>query len=139
MHPMEAVRDDGRVRVLMEEIVFGTTGFSISARIRLTPADVPLPGDALYTTLTWMGFDRVFDDRGNHYLLQGFRLVGMAEQRLQMSFHPAVASDALRLTFISNPAMVEVSGVGLAEGPGELPELDIGEIAWEVAVPSRSR
>lgn len=90
--------------------------------------------------LTWFGFERVVDDRGYAYLprvqeLSASAFLRWSRERLCMSFYPALAPTATRLTFLARPLIVEVSGVRVTDRPLELPELNLGDLRWDVDIP----
>ncbi len=138
LRPRVVIRDDNRVRVSVDRVILSSHGFLVDLNVWLSAESEVQASDTLYRDLVWLGFDRVSDNRGYHYLLQDFESDGVSYQRLRMTFYPAVAQDATELSFASMPAMVLVSTLRIPEGPVRQPELNIGDIVWRMRVPGRA-
>lgn len=130
------------VRLTIEEIAFGETGFSLTLRARFARHLASPRPEGDRRMLTWLGFERVSDDQGYAYLpqideLSSTLLLWGSEERLRMSFFPAVAPAAQTLTFLAAPVMLEVQAIRPSERHRDLPPLALGDLSWRVAVPAR--
>lgn len=132
--PGQVIRRDGIVQVSVEEVAFGSSGFSVLVRSRLSKQAL-LGAEDSPIQLAWTGFDYAADDIGNRYVLQGFYSTGLEEQRMAMAFFPALSLNAREVTVASRPAIVQLIGIRSGLSSLDLPYLDIGDIIWRASVP----
>lgn len=133
----DALRTPAGIHIVIEELAFGASGFAISANLRLAARGVAQPR----LMLAWLGFDRVVDNRGHHYLLQHYEMgvhtqMWWLKERLRMAFYPALSADATTLIFSSRPAVLQVMAVNQPiRRPQPLPDQHIGDLTWQAKVP----
>lgn len=135
--PIALARDDDQVWVLIENVTFYASGFTLTMRYRLSPpmlAGSP-DGPDSGAKLTWLGFTRARDDKGNTYLRYGLQSRGDREKRQTLRFYPAVVSEATELTFEATPAIVYAYSRHPSRGLSTMPHLEIGNISWRVTIP----
>lgn len=144
LYRSQALRGPHGVRVTVEELAFGRSGFRFSADIRLSERGMALTPEAKRDEVIflWQGFDRVVDDLGNHYLVQhrvlnaGTGFLCWQQEKLHMAFYPAVAPSTGKLTFVASPMTFAVIHHVLREGRVRLlPDHNAGDLTWHVTVP----
>lgn len=139
--PRQGVPLSGGLRVGIDELTLGQAGFSLTTRIRFAwKQSLPDGGRRLPS---WVGFDRVVDDRGHHYLLQvadrqaGTHLWWYLEC-LRMACYPAVSADATVLTFSALPATLTSLHTRPSMPPKPLPDEPLKNVVWRVTLPARA-
>jgi hypothetical protein len=144
--PRKVLRAPNHSFIKIEELVWGTEGFAITLHAWPRGQQEARPAGVDRIHWTWLGFNRIIEDRGYHYAVQhrelgvGSGLFGRewSRKHLRMAFYPAVAPDATALTFISRLMVLEVSGVRITDrslSTLSLPEEQAGELAWRVNLP----
>lgn len=140
--PRGILRAPRGLHIVIDELAFGPQAFSLVAHLRISGRMVLPPPGAGRLTLTWLGFERVQDDRGYSYVPEVEELsVGStpwwSRERLRMAFTPAVALEARELTFLAAPVTLEVWALQPVSRARSFPDVTVDGLSWRVPLPSR--
>lgn len=128
-------------QIVVDDLVFGTNGFSIRMRTRVKGHECADLADHQQLVWRWPGFDQVSDDVGNRYLILnisaqgGSSTSGRSEGKVEQSIFPRVAEDASSLIFQAKPMRVLTTAISMdLERPKRLPHQDFDDLVYRVEI-----
>lgn len=133
------------IRVRIEKIIFKTLGFLVQASIDISPSRLSLSEEPPPSLFVWQGFERVVDNIGYHYLTwpeeihSGNRSFHKYQEQLTMAFYPSVAENSTKLTFLSQPMILETSAFSRKGHLLQLSEFAGGDLIWPLSLDNMSK
>lgn len=130
-----------RPSVMLYEVVFKETGFTITLQVRIPEKLIRIPPAVPGRTIRWEGIEHVIDDIGYHYLVCYRREEGVkrwpwwVDWSLHLFCYPALAPLAQIVTLNSSDTSFVVMGISPGEyRPKALHQIHLGHLTWQVKV-----